>query len=389
VNARPSDPVRVAFVLHAMQVAGAEVLVAETIRRLAPAIAPAVLCLDDVGRLGEELRAQGTPVECLNRRPGLDLAVSGKLARQFDRLGIEVVHAHQYTPFFYSALGKVRAAHRVHLMFTEHGRHYPDVVSAKRRILNRLVFSRLADEVNGVCGFSVRSLAEQDGFGGRPMEVIENGIDLDRYRAGADRAQARRALGFDPDRRVIACIARFHPVKDHRTLLAAFASTAAHIPDVDLWLAGDGPLRADLERLAADLRIADRTKFLGVRSDVPALLQASDVFTLTSLSEAASITLLEAMASGLPSVVSNVGGNPDIVADGVHGLLVPRGDAPATALAFDALLADRERASCMGRAARRRVEEHFRLDRTIQKYWQRYAAAAGRLRGIPVESSNP
>jgi L-malate glycosyltransferase len=370
-----------------MQVAGAEVLVTETIRRLTPRIAPVVLCLDGVGRLGEELRAEGTPVVCLDRRPGLDLAVSRRVAVELRKRRIEVVHAHQYTPFFYAALAKGLTWRRVHLMFTEHGRHYPDVVSAKRRLLNRLVFSRLADEVNGVCGFSVRSLAVNDGFGRHRMEVIENGIDVDRYRAGADKPQARRTLGFDADRRAVACVARFHPVKDHRTLLSAFAPTAARHPDVDLWLAGDGPLRAELERQARELGIADRTRFLGIRSDVPALLAAADIFTLTSVSEAASITLLEAMASGLPAVVTNVGGNPDIVTDRVHGLLVPRGDAAALSSAFDALLADPERATEMGLAGRRRVEEHFRLDRTVEEYWERYAAAAARLRGVPVEFS--
>src|SRR6185312_12907577 len=106
--------------------------------------------------------------------------------------------------------------------------------------------------------------------------------------------------------------------------LTGFAQVAT--PDVDLVLAGDGPLRPDLEDLARQLGVANRVIFLGVRSDVPAVLQALDVFAMTSLSEAASLTLLEAMASARPVVVTDVGGNPEIVRNGVDGVLVPRGD---------------------------------------------------------------
>src|SRR5579862_1622331 len=101
---RPSvTPVRVAFVLHAMQVAGAEVLVKETIERLGDAIAPTVLCLDAVGVLGQKLQEQGIEVLCLGRRPGRDWRLPLRLARVLRERKIEVVHAHQYTPFFYAA----------------------------------------------------------------------------------------------------------------------------------------------------------------------------------------------------------------------------------------------------------------------------------------------
>jgi L-malate glycosyltransferase len=164
-------------------------------------------------------------------------------------------------------------------------------------------------------------------------------------------------------------------------LLHAFASAAASRPDVDLLLAGDGPLRSDLERMAGELGISARVRFLGVRDDVAALLQAADVFALTSVSEAASITLLEAMGSGLPVVVTNVGGNPEIVTDGEHGYLVQRGDAAAAAQRLGELLDDEGRARAMGEAGRNRVRREFQLDRTVAEYYRRYAAATeGRRR---------
>lgn len=366
-----SDRVRVGFVLHVMQVAGAEVLVAETIRRLREQIEPTVFCLDAVGTIGERLRGEGVEVVCLHRKPGRDWRVGWRLAKEIRKRNIEVLHAHQYTPFFYAALARVLAGGRTRVILTEHGRHYPDVVSPKRRAINRLVLDRLADAVNACCGFSADSLSRVDGFAAGRIEVIENGIDLNRYGPAADRAALRRRLGLAPERRYVANVARFHPVKDQAMLLRAFACVAAVRGDVDLLLVGDGPLRSELEVLTRQLNLVERVLFLGVRSDVPDILRAVDVFALTSVSEAASLTLLEAMASSLPVVVTAVGGNPEIVRHEKEGLLVPRGDSSATAAALLRLLED-PAAVNMGTAGRMRIEERYQLGRTIEHYLRLY-----------------
>jgi glycosyltransferase involved in cell wall biosynthesis len=365
-------PVRVGFILHVMQVAGAEMLVAETIRRLGARIDPVVYCLDAVGPLGERLRGEGIDVVAFNRRPGFDLGVSRRMAADIRARRLEVLHAHQYTPFFYGAIAARLSRTHPRVIFTEHGRHYPDVVSARRRWTNRWVLDRFAAEVNAVCEFSARHLAEEDGFDARRIAVIENGVDTPRYGRAPDLASARGSLGLDPARRYIATVARFHPVKDHVTLVRAFAACAAARSDVDLLLVGDGILRSDLERLAADLGVRDRIHFMGVRDDVAAILAAVDVFALTSLSEAASLTLLEAMASGLPVVVTAVGGNPEIVRDGIDGLLAPRGDSAAIAAALGRLLDDPQLARALGASGTARVRERFQLDRTIGRYYELY-----------------
>lgn len=371
-------PVRVGFVLHVMQVAGAEVLVKEIIHRLGRRIRPTVFCLDGVGPLGEQLRASGVDVVCLNRRPGRDWGVGWRLAREVRRREIEVLHAHQYTPFFYAALAAPLSGRAPRLILTEHGRHFPDVVSPLRRAVNRLLLDRLADAVNAVCGFSARSLCHIDGFAGRRIEVIENGIVVERYAPAADRTALRRRLGLNPDRRYIACVGRFHPVKDQPTLLHGVAQVAQDHDDVDLLLIGDGPGRPALLELVDQLGISSRVHFLGVRSDVPDLLRAVDIFALTSVSEAASLTLLEAMASGLPVVVTAVGGNPEIVRHDREGLLVGRSDSAATAQALLRLLNNPDLAAEMGKAGRDRVWQHYRLERTVLRYAHLYQRLAGR-----------
>lgn len=382
-----AERLRVGFVLHVMQVAGAEMLVAETIRRLGPAIDPVVLCLDAVGQLGERMQREGVPVISLARRPGLDLGLVRRMAHEIQTRQLELVHAHQYTPFFYTALARPFVRQRLHVLFTEHGRHYPDVVSWRRRLTNRLVLRRFADDVHGVCQFSADSLVRVDGFTG-PISVIRNGIDLARYPA-TSRTEARRRLGLPADRIFVTCVARFHPVKDHAMLLRAFARAAGDLPKAELLLAGDGPQRAALTSQAADLGIAERVRFLGVRDDVPDLLRASDIFALTSVSEAASLTLLEAMACRLPVVVTAVGGNPEIVEHERNGFLVPRGDDGAAAQAIRYLLQHPERAAAMGEAARDHVTANYRLEDTIDAYYRRYETAAAVLRGARPAAASP
>jgi glycosyltransferase involved in cell wall biosynthesis len=370
------EPIRVGFVLHVMQVAGAEMLVAEIMERLGDRIDPTVICLDGIGALGDTMQARGYRVVALGRRPGIDWRVVRRMAAVIRERRIEVLHAHQYTPFFYGALGARLARAGTKVVFTEHGRHWPDVVSGRRRLINRLLLARLAHKMTGVSAFSVKGLVQSDGFPEARMEIVENGIDLAKYGRAGDRDGLRRRLGLDPSRRYVTAVARFHPVKDHRTLVDSFGRIATTMPDVDLLLVGDGPLRADLEQQVRTLGLAGRVRFLGVRPDIADILAASDVFALASLSEAASITVLEAMATELPVVVTDVGGNPEMVRDQVDGLLTPRGDAGAMAEALRRVLADEAFARRLGQSARQRVADAYQLRRTIDRYGSMYRTLA-------------
>ncbi len=353
-----------------MQVAGAEVLIREMIHQLGGRIKPTIFCLDAVGRIGEELRAEGIDLVCFDRKPGRDWGVSRRMARAIRERKFDIVHAHQYSPFFYAALAKLHCPRPPKLILTEHGRHYPDLVSPLRRAVNRLTLDKLADAVTACCHFSARGLSRNDGFAGGRIEIIPNGIAIDRYGPAS-------GVIKKPSRRSIIHVARHHPVKDQATLLRGFALAAPDLPEADLLMVGDGPLRGELEALAGSLNVAKRVRFLGIRTDIPDLMQGADAFALTSLSEAASLTLLEAMASGLPSVVTDVGGNGEIVRHEGEGLLVPRGDAAACAAAFRRLFGDPVLAKRLGAAARQRVEEHYRLDRTVEAYFRLYTRLLG------------
>lgn len=381
-DTRPKpDPIRVGFVVHVMQVAGAEVLVRETIHRLGKAIQPTIFCLDAVGKIGESLMAEGIDLVCLNRRPGWDFSVCRRLTTAIREKHIDILHAHQYGPFFYSALTKLLAiTTSPRLILTEHGRHYPDIVSSVRRAVNRLILDRCADRVNACCLFSAKALSQNDGFAGSRIHIIQNGIELDNYCIPDNKSAAKSSIGLDPNRRFVVHVARHHPVKDQSTLIKGFAAAVSELPDVDLLLVGDGPLRSDLELLVKNLGITERVRFLGIRADVAQVLQCADVFVLTSVSEAASLTLLEAMATGLPAIVTAVGGNPEIVRDGVEGLHIERGSSTGCARAMIQLFRNPGYAHQLGCAARQRVEDHYRLEQTVSAYHRLYQELAPRRR---------
>ena len=208
--------------------------------------------------------------------------------------------------------------------------------------------------------------ALQGGLPPRLVQTIHNGIDLERF----------SPAGPAPDGPAVI-VARLAPEKDVATLLRAAAVARSAQPDFRLEIAGDGPCRTELERLAAELGLADGVRFLGPVRDVPALLRRARLFVLSSLTEGISLTLLEAMASALPVVATRVGGNGEVVTEGETGLLIPAGDPAALAEGMLALWNDPGRRVEMGRAARRRVEEEFDVRRMVARYENLYEQLTG------------
>ncbi len=386
----PSRPV-IAHVLHRLYLAGAEVLAAGLARQQANphdsnrAYDQLFICLDEVGPLGEQLRADGFAVECAGREPGWDWSAAKRIGDICKRYRVDLLHAHQYAPFFYSAASRMWPvipspfSHKLpRILFTEHGREYPDYRRPKRIWANRLLFKK-RDRVTAVGQWVREALIQKEALPAERIDVIYNGVDAAQF-APADeqtRAQMRQSLGILLQTPVVMQVARFHPVKDHETAIRAFAGVVKHRPDAVLLLVGDGEERANCEILARDLSISGSVRFLGVRDDVSKLLHAADVFLLSSLSEGISVTLLEAMGAGLPIVATAVGGNPEVVEHDVTGLLAPRKDSAGLADHLVALLNDPARAREMGKAGRQRLEEKLTLSRMHAAYAQVYSQMLG------------
>jgi glycosyltransferase involved in cell wall biosynthesis len=197
--------------------------------------------------------------------------------------------------------------------------------------------------------------------------VIPLGFELDGFSSIDDRARvaARERLGVTADRHVISTVGRLTAIKDHRLFLEAARLVAGGDPAALFLIAGDGELRNDLEAMARASGIADRTRFLGWQRDLTTVYGATDVFLLTSRNEGTPVALIEALASGVPGVSTDVGGVRDVIEDGVSGLLAPFGDTRALASHVALLLKEPARARAMGERGRRAVIRRYQIDRLV------------------------
>jgi glycosyltransferase involved in cell wall biosynthesis len=365
---------------HLMQVilslkqGGSETLARDIALGLDPTeFRPSMCLLDTAGPLARQLVEAAIPVHVLGRRPGFDWRLLPRLYRLFRAQRVDIVQTHHLAPLIYSALpARLAGARLVHV---EHERFTYENPKARRRLR---VLSTLCHRVV-VVGSDVRNyLVAEAGIPAVKVGVIPNGVDLGRYTPVGRRSRA--ACGLPEQGRLIGHVARLDRPKDQATLLRAFALVLESQRDARLVIAGDGPLRADLEALAASLGTTGKVDFLGARQDVPELLPHFAAFALSSVNEGLPLVILEAMAAARPVVSTAVGDMPGIIEDGVAGLLVPPGDPKLLADALIALLERPEWAESMGRSAHSVIEHRFNLESTIAQYRSLYGSLGFKLR---------
>lgn len=366
-----SKPTRVLQVVLSLNPGGTERLVLDLVTQLHDEIPMSVCCLDEEGAWAGQLRDRGVHVSSLRRIPGFQPKLGSDIHALARRHQATTIHAHHYSPFVYSCLARVWAP-RTRLVFTEHGRVSDAPPSAKRRLANR-IFSAFPTRVFAVSE-DLRRHIVAEGFGEAQVGVIYNGISIRPAPDAEARTAVRTRLGVDDATLVVGTIARLDPVKDLATLIEATALVGAQRP-VRLVIVGDGQERAALERRASDLGVNTAVTFLGHRDDARDWLGGCDVFVNCSLSEGVSLTILEAMASSLPVVVTRVGGTPEVVTEDC-GTLVPPRNAQGLAAALVALGEDASRRVHLGRAGRRRAEDLFSLDRMVRQYRDVYEGVA-------------
>jgi L-malate glycosyltransferase len=371
---RPSTLTRegtICQLVHGLPIGGAEVLISRIVQCLGQRYTFVVACLDEVGELGEMLAAQGIQIMHLRRRPGFDWRCVHNLSRFCKEAQVQLIHAHQCTPFAY-ALAHRLLGRRLPILLTEHGRFYPDRPSFKRMCFHRLLTGR-NDRFVAVGQSVRRALIDNEGLPQSRLEVVYNGVDV-AYSPDSDsqRQSARAELGVCDDECMVLQVARLDPIKDHKTAIRAIALAANRDPRIRLFIVGDGPERSSIEQEISLQSMHGRVVLVGCRSDVPRLLAAADVFLLTSVSEGIPVTIIEAMAAGTPVVATAVGGVPELISDGVTGLLAPRGDEAALASALVRLLGDGELRTRLAEQARHRAETEFSEQRMMTDYERIY-----------------
>jgi glycosyltransferase involved in cell wall biosynthesis len=214
-------------------------------------------------------------------------------------------------------------------------------------------------------------------------EVVELGIELNPLLGLEGPGRLRQALGFAPDHVVFGYVGRFVTIKDLPTLIRAFAQVARRVERARLALVGDGEERRRLEALVAELKLAERVRFVGWRQDVEEVYGALDVCVLSSLNEGTPVALIEAMAAAKPVVATAVGGVEDVVKDGRTGLVVPARDVDRLADAMLRLAEDPALRSSLGRMARCEVAGRFSSERLIARIGDIYRQSLADKRRTP------
>lgn len=314
------------------------------------------------GSAVRKLQRAGCPVLVIDE-PDDAIAV-GALAAHLAEVAPDVVHNHMYR----AEMVGTRAA----LALGEIGRPRPFVVSTVhssrvRSAEDRDALRRLTPRMDRLIAVSqaIRRKIADEGRDVVPVSLIYNGVDLQRYDHQEPCCTLRDEYGMEPGSQIVGVVARLEPEKGHPTLFEAWPEVLRAAPSAYLLVVGEGSRREELEALARSLRIAHRVVFTGRRDDVPAVTAALDVAVLPSYREAQGLSVLEAMALSRPVVASAVGGIPEMITDGVTGLLVPPHDAPALAAAISRLLVDHPYADLLARAGHDLVHERFCVERMV------------------------
>jgi glycosyltransferase involved in cell wall biosynthesis len=374
-----SRPIKVVYVINSLGVGGAERVLCDLVTGLdSQRFQAEVICLYSAGKFSEHLKSANIPVRVLglNRRFVPRNWLKTWLGLRHARA--DVIHTHMPESAWYGL--PAGYCHRIPVRIS----HLHSVYlrwSVKARTLDRAV--RASATLSVACSTAVRDAARGLGYADAKLKVIPNGVDVARFSNPPGRAAARRSLELPQDDPILISVASLHEHKGHAHLLDAMARVPGEFPQARLLLVGKVPegRSAALQESVDRLGLRDAVRFLGRREDVPLLLAASDVFVMPSLREGFPVALLEAGAAGLPAVASSVGGIPEIVDDGVTGLLVPPRDHARLADAALGLLRDPSRMQSMGGAARRRVNGRFVLQETVRQLEQVYVDLLERSAG--------
>ncbi|MBU3760135.1 MAG: glycosyltransferase [Candidatus Omnitrophica bacterium] len=348
-----SDKPEVAHVIWSLGLGGAEQMVLSLTRALTSgSFRPIVVCLNDEGSFAEQARSAGVEVFAMHKRRGLDAALPWKLASFFRQRRTALVHTHLFNGHLWGRLAARMAG--IPWVATEHGmdgwrtplHHAADAILGGDG--SRMVY--VSEETRA---FYRRRVPGRRASG----HVIFNGIDPELFRDSSLRSAVRASFGFTENDFVIGTAGRFVPEKRHDIFLEVIERLRVQGYPVKALVAGDGPLKEKVMEQARRLGLSEVLKLTGFRKDMPAVYPAMDVFVLTSDREGFPITVLEAMASGLPVVSSNVGGIHECVIPGENGDLVQPGNADGFVHAISSIY--RKRGQLSWTASREKISRLF------------------------------
>ena len=355
---------------------GTEGLVDKMLRNPPAGFRSSVICLDELGVLGEEARKDGFEVALISRGLGFNGKTVRRIAQHSKEHNVDIIQCHHYTPWCYGALARLRRP-SMRVIFTEHGRFYPDNASWKRRFFNQGIIP-LTSAITAVSPFVAEALKTVEWIPLNRIQVIFNGVEDFRFNNLPSKKELRLKLNLKEDFLYFILCSRLDPIKWIEGLLAAYRRVLDVFPRSGLILVGEGDARGDIELNIEKLNLKEHVNLAGYQTNIPEWLAASDIFVLSSHSEGTSVSLVESMAAGLPAVVTNAGGNPYVVQNEITGKVVPVRNEEALANAMLCLAGDSDLRAGYSARARKRFEEEFRLTRMMDSYNRIYESLMNR-----------
>jgi glycosyltransferase involved in cell wall biosynthesis len=352
------------FVITSMPVGGAETLLVNLLRSIdRRVLLPEVACLKEPGPLGEQIQSE-IPVHTGLLHGKWDLLVLPRLIRLLNQRKIDaVITVGAGDKMFWGRIAARLAGVPV-VASALHSTGWPDGVGRLNRYL-----TGITDAFIAVADSHGQFLREFEQFPADKVCVIRNGVDCQRFAPNQEcRNQVRQQLGLGIDTLVAGIVAALRPEKNHAMLLQVAVKLRDVHPELRWLIVGDGPERDGLQSMAATLGVADRVHFMGTRSDTERILAALDLFALCSLNEASPVSILEALACGVPVVSTDVGSVKESILEGRTGRLVPSGDVEAFSAAVHAVLADPQVGRQMGSAGREHVCRTGSLESMVEGY---------------------
>lgn len=333
-------------------------------------------CLRRWGPLLAEMECEYGPIpeyRIRNLHSARTLHQQLRLAASLRRQRVQVLHSYNfYANVFSLPAAKLARVPCVVASIRDMGVY----LTPRQQYVHKLV-CRLADQIV-VNADAIKHWLAAQGYSGERITVIPNGVDVNRFSSPPADLKLRCRLGLPENAQLVLMLARLNPEKGIEYLLRAAARVSPRFPQAYFLIVGEGftnragefvsdtEYQRRLVNMVASLGIGERVRFTGLITDIPPLLAQASVSVLPSLSEGLSNTLLESMAAGVPVVATRVGGTPEAISDGEHGLLVPPKDDAALAEAIGAILADAELARRLGSQARARAVQRYSLERMVQ-----------------------
>ena len=336
----------------------------------------AVICMTDYTDFRDRIKKDDVQVYCLNKKPGQDFAVYFRLWKLFREIKPDILHTRNLSALEAQLSGLLAGIkHRIH---GEHGRDIDDVDGTNPRyVLLRRLFKPIVQRYIPMSKDLETWLIRQIKVPANKITQIYNGVDISRFKLSDNKPVDLLPPNFrSPELILIGTVGRLDPVKDQITLMQAFIHLVNSNPvvknKVRLVLIGAGLLMPKLRELSLEAGVDDLIWFAGERNDVADIMQALDLFVLPSINEGISNTILEAMATELPVIATDVGGNPELVIHNQTGYLVPKQNPTAMAEAFKYYLDNPDLLIGHGKAGRARCESTFSLNRMMTDYMNVY-----------------